>query len=105
MKNKYVPNDVFKFRLKLKPCVDIQNISVYTKPFPKPWDENYDEGKDLSLEQKENLIQEKYFTKERIDEFKQKLIDKINSVDNPFEIHCNDVDSDYNITEDQLFEF
>jgi len=105
MKENYVPNDVFKFRLKLKPYIDIQNITVFTKPFPKPWNDNYDISKDLSLEEKEKLIQNKYFTKEKIIELKQILIDNINSMDNPFDIYCTDVDGNYNVTQEQLFEF
>lgn len=102
---KYVPNDVFKYRLSLKTEIDSQYITVYTKPFPNPWDKNYDESKALNLDEQEDLVQEKYFNKERIAELKQKLIEKIMAEENPFDIYCVDTDGGYNVTEDQLFKF
>jgi hypothetical protein len=101
-KKKYVPNDVFKYRVSLDFGID---INVYVRPFPKPWDKDYSETESMSLEDKENLIQEKYFTKERIDGLKQKLIEKIVSEENPFEIQCVDYDGDYKVTEEQIFKF
>lgn len=103
--NNYVPNDVFKYRVSLKSDIELDDISVYTKPFPQPWDEDYDESKDMTLEEEEDLVQEKYFTKERITELKQKLIEKINAEENPFDIYCVDVDGGYRVTEEQLFKF
>lgn len=102
---KYVPNDVFKYRLSLKTEIDSQDITVYTKPFPSPWDKDYDESKALNLDEQEDLVQEKYFTKERIAELKQKLIEKIMAEENPFDIYCVDADGGYRVTEDQLFKF
>ena len=103
--NKYVPNDVFKYRFSLKTEIDSQDITIYTKPFPKPWDKDYNESKVLTLDEQENLVQEKYFTKERIAELKQKLIEKIMAEENPFDIYCVDADGGYRVTEDQLFKF
>ena len=103
MKEPFVDNDVWKFRLYLKESVSLPEIIVYTKPFPNPWDKDYDERTALSLEEKEDLVQEKYFTKEKIDELKQQLVDKIMSEENPFDISCVDVDGGYLVTEKELF--
>jgi hypothetical protein len=107
MKNekKYVPNDVFRFGVSLKSDIELDDVTVYTKPFPQPWDKDYDESKEMSLEEQTNLVQEKYFTKERITELKQKLIEKINSEENPFDISCVDTDGNYYVTEKELFVF
>ena len=105
MDNQFVDNDVFKYRVSLNSDIELDNITVYVKPFPQPWHKDYDESKDLSLEEKEDLVQEKYFTKEKIAELKQKLIEKINAEENPFDIYCVDVDGGYNVTEDKLFKF
>ena len=103
---KFVDNDVFKYRIDLKWDLFLDDISVYVKPFPQPWHKDYDPSKDtLSLEEKEDLVQEKYFTQERIDELKKKLVDKIMAEENPFHISCVDVDGGYNVTEEQLFKF
>ena len=66
-------------------------------------DKDYDERTALSLEEKEVLVQEKYFTKEKIDELKQQLVEKIMSEENPFDISCVDVDGGYLVTEKELF--
>lgn len=105
MKKDYVDNDVFKYRVSLKSDLDLNYVTVYVKPFPQPWDKDYDESKELSLEEEEDLVQEKYFDKERIAELKRKLIEKIEAEENPFDIYCVDVDGGYNVTEDQLFKF
>lgn len=102
---KYVPNDVFKYRISLKSELDLDDVTVYTKPFPDPWDKDYDESKYMTLEEEEDLVQEKYFTKERIAELKQKLIEKIMAEEDPFYIYCVDVDGGYRVTEEQLFKF
>ena len=100
---KYVPNDVFTYYIHLKSEIDSEKISVYVKPFPQPWDKDYDKSKEMTLEEKEDLVQEKYFSKERIAELKRRFIEKINSEENPFDICCVDYDGDYNVTEDELF--
>lgn len=107
MKNekKYVPNDVFRFRMSLKSDIELEDVTVYTKPFPQPWDKDYDESEGMTLDEQTNLIKEKYFTKERIAELKQKLIEKINSEENPFDISCVDTDGGYYVTEKELFVF
>jgi hypothetical protein len=105
MEQKYVDNDLFKYRVSLKCDLDLEDVTVYVKPFPQPWHKDYDPSKEMSLEEKEDLIQEKYFTQEKIDELKQKFVDRIMSEKNPFEISCVDVDSGYNVTEDKLFIF
>ena len=104
-KDKYVDNDVFKYRVELKWDLYLDDVTVYVKPFPQPWNKDYDPSKEMSLEEEEDLIQEKYFTQEKINELKQKLVDKIMAEDNPFNIQCVDVDGGYNVTEEQLFKF
>lgn len=107
MKNekKYVSNDVFRFGLSLKSDIKLNDVTVYTKPFPQPLDKDYDESKEMTLDEKIDLVKEKYFTKERIAKLKQKLIKKINSEENPFDIFCVDTDGDYYVTEKELFVF
>lgn len=46
---------------------------------------------------------EKYFTQNKIDTLKDKLIKMIKESKNPFNIRCVDVDGGYNVTEDELF--
>lgn len=102
---KYVDNDVFKYRVSLRCDLDLDDVTVYVKPFPQPWHKDYDPSKEISLEEKEDLVQEKYFTQEKIDELKKKLVDRIMSEKNPFDISCVDVDGGYNVTEEQLFKY
>lgn len=102
----YVDNDVFRYSIDLKCNLLLDDVTVYVKPFPQPWDKDYDVSKDtLSLEEKEDLVQEKYFTKERIDELKKKLVDRIMAEENPFYISCVEVDGGYNVTEEELFKY
>ena len=104
---KYVPNDVFRFRISLKRELELDDITVYTKPFP-----DFPLGKYESNEQvqkfydsQEDLVQERYFTQQKIDELKLKLIQKIQECENPFNICCVDRDGGYYVTEEQLFDF
>ena len=103
---KYVDNDVFIFRISLKDELELDNINVYTKPFPdlpllgkscteEEWYKEYNK--------QEDLVQEKYFTQQKIDELKLKLVQKIQECKNPFNIYCVDRDGGYNVTEDELF--
>ena len=99
----YVSNDVFQFRLNLKKDLEEFEIPIYVKPFPKPWDKDYNESKYISIKDKEQIVQDKYFTQRKIDELKLKLIQRIQECKNPFDIFCYDIDSGYNVTKDQLF--
>lgn len=101
--NTYVDNDVFKFRIDLKNSGTEKTI--YTKPFP---DFPLDEYKSAEQVQKfydgqEDLVQEKYFTKERIQELKDYFCKLIQEDENPFYISCIDKDGGYNVTEKDLF--
>lgn len=102
MNKKYVPNDVFRFRLTLKRGLDELEFPVYTKPFPN---ETFytDDELDSEIHRQEKLVESKYFTKERIDELKTQFIKQIQECDNPFEIFCCDRDGGYNVTEEELF--
>ena len=99
----YVPNDVFQFRLNLKRDLGEFEIPIYVKPFPEPWDKDYNESKYVSPEDQEQVVQNKYFTQRKIDELKLKLIQRIQECKNPFDIFCYDTDGGYNVTKDQLF--
>jgi len=90
-KKKYVPNDVFRFKINLD--IEMEDITVYTKPFPE--DESYELCK--------QIVEDKYFTQERINELKENLIKKIRETENPFDISCTDIDSGYNVTKEELF--
>lgn len=105
MEKKYVDNDVFKFRISLNWDLNDEEIIIYTKPFPE-----FPHGKYKSEEQvqkfydsQEDLVLEKYFTQQRIDDLKQKFIQKIQESPNPFNIVCVDRDGGYNVTEEELF--
>ena len=98
---KYVDNDVFVFDCVLKWDLSrINDITIYTKPFPSKGFVATDE----ELNAAEETVIKKYFTQEKINEFKQQLIQKIQECENPFEICCMDMDGGYNVTEDMLFD-
>jgi hypothetical protein len=106
MEKEYVDNDVFKFRISLKWELSDVDVTIYTKPFP-----DFPLGEYKSEEQvqnyydaQEDLVQSRYFTKERIDELKRKFIQRIQECENPFDISCVDRDGGYNVTEDMLFD-
>lgn len=107
MKKKYVDNDVFQFRIQVDNDLFGKEITVYTKPFPKLILEDLElSGKEWHKEynKQEEIVQEKFFTQEKINELKQELIKKIQECDNPFYIFCSDRDSGYNVTENELFD-
>lgn len=103
MKEKYVDNDVFKFRISLNHKFINDEITIYTKSFPEldyiyseiDWWEEYNKQDDV--------VKEKYFTQQKIDELKLKFIQKIQECKNPFDICCIDRDGGYNVTEKDLF--
>jgi len=101
----YVDNDVFRFRISLNSKFINDEITIYTKPFPDfPLDEYETENKTRKFyNDQEDLVQEKYFTQQKIDELKIKFIQKIQECKNPFNICCVDRDGGYNITEKDLF--
>lgn len=93
--DEYVDNDVFKYSVRLKN--DSLYEIVYTKPFPEP------PIGTMSGTDEEKLVLEKYFTKEKIEELKQKFIKEIQESENPFYIYCVDRDGGYNVKEEELF--
>ena len=106
MNKEYVDNDVFRFRISLKSELELDDITVYTKPFPDISDLISPESEQIwydKYNEQEDLVQEKYFTQQKIDELKLNLIQKIQECKNPFKISCVDRDGGYNVTEDQLF--
>lgn len=99
---KYVDNDVFKYSVRLKN--DYLYETVYTKPFPEPpIGTATDEERHELHDRQENLVLEKYFTKEKIEVLKLKFIKEIIESENPFDIYCIDRDGGYFVTEDMLF--
>ena len=104
MKEKeYVDNDVWTFQIDLKN--HYTEKTIYTKPFPDfPLGEyKSDEQVQKFYDDQEDLVQEKYFTKERIQELKDYFCKLIQEDENPFYISCVDKDGGYNVTEDMLF--
>lgn len=93
----YVDNDVWKYRVVLNSELEDKDIAIYTKPFT---DSNFNDEYDKP----EDLVQERYFTKERIEELKQEFIKRIQECENPFNIYCVDKDGGYNVTEKELFD-
>lgn len=105
MEKKYVDNDVFKYRVSLISDFTDEDITIYTKPFPDySLDIKSDEQAQKFYDDQEDLVQERYFTQQKIDELKLKLIQKIQECKNPFYICCVDRDGGYNVTEEQLFD-
>lgn len=99
---KYVENDMFKFRCALRGYIAVLDVTVFTKPF-----DNDNDDYMLSIighDENEKLVKKKYFTPERINELKLKLIQKIQECQNPFDIYCTDIDGGYKVTEDELFD-
>ena len=92
---KYVPNNVYKFRL----SVDLPpfEVTVPTKIIKDGWN-RIDE-----FDNDEDAVMKAYFTKDKIKEYKQKIIEMIENTSNPFDIFCADFDGDYMFTEDDLF--
>lgn len=101
---KYVDNDVFTFNCSLKSELTDEDITLYTKPFPDTPLPCSDEEAWKIYDAQEDLVQSRYFTKERIDELKRKFIQRIQECENPFYIACVDRDGGYNVTEDMLFD-
>ena len=101
-KENYVDNDVWKYRVSLKYGLEDTNVVVYTKPLPEPI---FITEKDFEKECKrqEDFVQNRYFTKEKIEELKQEFIKRIQECENPFNICCVDKDGGYNVTEEELF--
>ena len=99
----YVDNDVFRFRLQLKEEFIADEITIYTKPLPELDPIELKENLWEEYDKQDELVKDKYFTQKRIDEYKLKLIQKIQECKNPFDISCTDRDGGYNVTEDQLF--
>jgi len=102
---KYVDNDVFQFRIQVDKDLFGKEITVYTKPFPDfPLGEyKSEEQVQKFYDDQEDLVQEKYFTPERIQELKDYFCKLIQEDENPFYICCVDKDGGYNVTEDQLY--
>ena len=97
MKEKeYIPNNVYKFRL----SVDLPPFEV-TVPTKIVKDEGW--IKIDEFDNDEDAVMEAYFTMDKIREYKQKLIEMIEDMSNPFDIFCADRDGDYMFTEDDLF--
>lgn len=98
---KEIDNDVFVFDCVLKWDLSrINDITIYTKSFPSKGFV----ATDAELNAAEETVKKKYFTQEKINEFKQQLIQKIQECEDPFEICCVDIDGGYNVTEDMLFD-
>ena len=99
----YVPNDVWKFRISLKN--DSVEKTIYTKPFPEHTRDEYETEEQYRelLDKDENLVKERYFTPERIQEYKDYFCKLIQESENPFDIHCVDWDGGWNVTEEELF--
>jgi len=106
MEKKYVDNDVWVYNIRLKET-NI-NKTLYTKPFTEYWllDESERDKYEDSYEywdKNEEFVKERYFTPERIQEYKDYFCKLIQESENPFSINCVDTDSGYNVTEDKLF--
>lgn len=99
----YVPNNVWKFRIDLKN--HYTEKTIYTQPFPDfPLSEyKSEEQVQKFYDDQEDLVQEKYFTPERIQKYKDYFCKLIQESENPFYISCIDTDSGYNVTKEQLF--
>jgi len=97
-KKKQVPNEVFTYDIHLNQGLCVTRKTVYTKPFEKP-----SPKRDSYLYYCNGKVISSYFTKEKIEELKQELIQKIKDCDNPFVISLVNHDRDYDVSEDELF--
>ena len=99
MKEKeYVPNNVYKFGLSVNLPIYPFEVIVPTKIVKDECWIRIDE-----FDNDEDAVMKAYFTKDKIKEYKQKLIEMIENMSNPFNIFCVDFDGDYMFTEEQLF--
>lgn len=71
-----VDNEVFTFGVHLKDELELDDIYVYVKPFKDIPIGTSDDEVWKTYHEQEDLVQTKYFTKEKIDELKNKLIKK-----------------------------
>lgn len=106
---KYVDNKVYKFRIDLDSDISNRERNVYVRPsVVKPFIDSlrnmHGEEHYKHVDDDERFVQEKYFTKERIEELKEEVIDAIRKSQNPFTIYCCDKDGDYLITDKDIFE-
>ena len=92
-----VKNEVYKYRVSFAESLE---ISIYINPFPELI--GSEEEMQKECERREELVKEKYFTKEKIDELKKIFIKLIEENENPFYIYCYDTDSNYNVTAKEL---
>ena len=75
---KYVPNEVFVYSVWFEHHI---RIPIYVKPFPEDYSLT-DEQMDRQMHEHEDLIQSKYFTKERIEQLKEEFIKKLKYLNN-----------------------
>lgn len=97
-KKKQVQNEGFTYDIYLNPDLWVSRRTVYTKPFStKPL------KRDDYLNYCSKKVIGSYFTKEKIEELKQELIQKIKDCDNPFSMTFVDHNRDCNVSEEELF--
>ena len=108
MENKYVDNNVWKYRIELNWDINSIEKTIYTKPLPEYYElDESEQNKYTNLyhyyDCLADKVKEKYFTKERIEELKEMFIKQIRELENPFSINFVDTDSGWNVTEEELF--
>ena len=91
----------YTFSIAPKSSVVNQYITVHVKPFTVGTEQGDDEV--WSPDPREAIVQDAYFTPERIAELKRELIKRIEETDNPFAIWCSDYD-EYEVDKDKIFE-
>ncbi len=99
MNEEYVDNRVYTFEPFITLEMDYINV-----PVDYDVSEKYCDPYDLYADERE--VERQYFTHERLEQLKNKLLDKIKETapEDLFNIICRDTDSGWNYTREQLFD-
>lgn len=88
----------YRFYINLRVDVDEEHVFVRSSII--------DNGPDILHKRRdddEEFVQKAYFTQAKIEEMKNKLIDKIRKSKNPFYMFCAETDT-FDVEEDKIFE-
>ena len=92
----------FKYRISFDPNLfyESENVCISLLDHKKIIDENNKQNEvEMDIE---NILGNKYFTQDKIDEYKEKLIKVIKETKNPFNIYCVDYDC-YDVEDEKIF--
>ena len=95
----YVDNRVYTF----EPVIQIE-MDYINVPVDYDTSEKYVDHNDLDADERE--VERQYFTKERLEKLKDKLLERIKETEpeDLFKIICRDTDAGWNYTREELFD-